>query len=71
MEGEFEPPKIMVQSQDSEDEELARRKRRRQRGLAGLPAVLVDVATVVVGALYDADCQYTKVTFRISSAIVD
>ena len=71
MEGEFEPPKIMVQSQDSEDEELARRKRRRQRGLAGLPAVLVDVATVVVGALYHADCQYTKVTFRISSAIVD
>ena len=59
---EVEAPKITVQSLDSEEEELARRKRRRQRGLAGLPAVLVDVATVVLGALYDADCSYTKVT---------
>ena len=59
---EVEAPKITVQSLDSEEEELARKKRRRQRGLAGLPAVLVDVATVVLGALYDADCSYTKVT---------
>ena len=59
---EVEAPKITVQSLDSEEEELARRRRRRQRGLAGLPAVLVDVATVVLGALYDADCSYTKVT---------
>ena len=59
---EGEPlPKIMVQSQDSEDEELARRKRRRQTGMAELPAILVGIATAVIGALYDADCAYTKV----------
>ena len=57
-----EPPKIMVQSQDAEDEELARKKRRRQTGLAELPAIFVGIAMVVIGALYDVDCVYTKVT---------
>ena len=56
-------PKITVQSEDSEEEvEAARRRRRRRTGLAELPAVLVGVAMVVVGALYHADCVYSKVT---------
>ena len=55
-------PKITVQSEDAEEEvEAARRRRRRRTGLAELPAVLVGVAMVVVGALYRADCAYSKV----------
>ena len=62
-------PKITVQSEDSEEEvEAARRRRRRRTGLAELPAVLVGVAMAVVGALYHADCVYSKVDRRISLA---